>query len=234
MPTKNLLITFFAFFTIAVPVIAQDLQVHEKYGVEIDFPEDWHLVGEMAYSSLLQTQLYFDRDTLHWIFLERFLHLSQIDKDSWHEGLPYGHPFDQAEKITKLDEANWPIDVPDLSGAPLLINKTGASIFLLQAADTASYVVFLARGASYVRLTIGTRAPGLNLNSTVVKDILQRIEISPNEPLLPDDPYTAAERIHRIENDRKKAKLMYKLVPADHPKYENAQRMLSILEQDEN
>ncbi|MBX2819322.1 MAG: hypothetical protein KTR29_06550, partial [Rhodothermaceae bacterium] len=164
----------------AIVLCAQDANVHEKYGVEIDFPEGWYLAGEIPYSSMMQSQLFLDRDTLHWIALERYLALSQINRNNWHLGLPYGHPFDQAERITEIEEAHWPVKIPEMEKVLFQTSKTGARVFLLELQDSAVYVLFLARGSAYVRLMVGTRAPGFDLDSKVVEDLLRRIKISPS------------------------------------------------------
>lgn len=233
MSRKVLTISLLVGQVITFAAHAQDLRVHEKYGVEIDFPEGWYLAGEIPFSSMLQSQLYLDRDTLHWISLERYLALSQINKNNWHQGLPYGHPFDQAEQVTEIDEINWPLKIPEMLSTPFQASKTGTRVYLLDLPDSAIYVIFLARGSSYVRLMIGTRVPERNLDSDEVRAVLQRIKISPDEPPLEDDPYTAAERVHFIEEDREQAILMYRLVPEDHPKYLDVQKTLSKLEQEE-
>ena len=223
----------FLWAVIAVAVVgAQDLKVDEKFGVEIDFPEGWYLAGEIPYSFMMQSQLYLDSDTLHVIALERFLALSQVNKNYWHQGLPHGHPFDQAIRVKEIDEAHWPLEIPELESALFQTSTVGAKVFLLELQDSAMYVVFLARGSSYVRLMISSIAPGLGLDSNEVKGLLKRIKILPGEPPLEDDPYTAAERAHFFEKDLEQAILLYKLVPEDHPKYENVQQILDKLEKE--
>ena len=226
MSSKILSISLVIWNIVALAVCAQDLKVHEKYGVEIDFPDGWYLAGESAYSSILQTQFYFDSDTLHWISLERYLALSQINKNNWHQGLPYGHPFDQADHVTEIDTADLLLNIPEMVHTPFQTSKTGVNIFLVESSDTAIYVVFLARGHSYVRLMIGTRESGLNLHSIEVRDLIQRIKILPGEPPLEEDPYTEAQRMYTFDKDYERALVLYKQVPKDHPKYADAQRAI--------
>ena len=91
---------------------AQSPSVHEKFGLEIDFPEGWILMGESLYSSIMQTQLFFDKDSLHMVQIEQYLSLRQVDKNNWHNGLPYGNLFGQAKQIRQLAPHEWPLDMP--------------------------------------------------------------------------------------------------------------------------
>ena len=209
---------------------AQELRVHEKYGVDLEFPDGWQLIGEEAYDFVMQDQLYMDRNSVYWINLQRFLHLSQIEKNNWHEGLPYSHPFDQAEQVEKLEEKDWPINKPDIQRPLLQEHKDGIAIYEIGAPNFAAYVIFIARGDSYVRLSIGTSLPDLDLKTSEMEDILRSIRILVDPPRFKEDSFTSAERAYLSEKDNAKAILLYKLVSSEHPKYEKAQEMISRLE----
>lgn len=222
-----------------VSLKAQSPSVHPKFGLEIDFPEGWMLMGESLYSSILQTQLFFDKDTLHMVQIERYLSLRQVDKNNWHNGLPYGNLFGQAKEIRQLAPAEWPLDMPAEDEWPgvtpgfgdglIPAVKSGAAVYELQLPETAVYVVFLARGDSFIRFSVGTMVPGYDLNTLAVKQILKRIRVSPEEPQFPEDPYTIAERADIFEQNYEAAKLLYARVPEDHPKYGDAQKRLKRL-----
>ncbi|MEM8488989.1 MAG: hypothetical protein AAF564_25815, partial [Bacteroidota bacterium] len=91
-------------------VVAQPLQIDARFGVQMQFSDDWTLLSENLYSSLLQTQLFASGDEKYYVYVEKYGMLHELTKETWLEGR--GAPMSHADEARQLEEEAWPFKRP--------------------------------------------------------------------------------------------------------------------------
>lgn len=205
---------------------AQPLQISPQFGVQVELPDDWSLLSEDLYASLLPKQLFASADEKYFVQVEKFGLLHELYKERWLEGLYETYELSDP-RARQLDEKAWPFSKPTFNRTGLLSSyPEGVALFWTDAPYFFSYDAFISREKTFIKVRfIASKEGGREPDLAELKTLLGTLTFLPEMPSPTIDPYTEADRL-RVERDYDAAMRWYKLVPTDHPEYVRAQRII--------
>ncbi|MEM8488943.1 MAG: tetratricopeptide repeat protein, partial [Bacteroidota bacterium] len=156
--------------------------------------------------------------------VEKYGMLHELTKETWLEGR--GAPMSHADEARQLEEEAWPFKRPLFKPALIPTYPQGVELFWAEASNFIAYVAFISREASFVKVSVSASKEEHVPDEVALKELLATMSFLPELPQLTHDPYTEADRLMLLERDHEMALEYYKRVPADHPEYVKARRII--------
>lgn len=204
---------------------SQPLQIDERFGVQVHFPEGWSLLSQDLYAPGVQGQIFASANEGVSVIVEKPLMLSEVNKQEWARG-GAGHSLLYADRVDPVNSEDWPFDSPEF--LPDLFSKypNGMSVFFADASNWLGYVIFISRGGIFVKINITASKGDVEPDLAELQAILATLTIKSTLPEESQDPYTLAEKMYLYDRDYEQAIFFYEQVPKEHPKYSDAQRTI--------
>ena len=204
---------------------SQSLQIDERFGMQVNFPEGWSLLSEDLYSSLLQRQLFASSNEEIMVYVELVFMMPELDKWEWASGANQ-QPLSTSEIVIPVERKDWKFKPPEFRTSNFSKYPNGMSVFIIGGPNWKGYTIFVSRSDAFTRINFVTSKEGIEPELEDIEEILSTLTFSSEPPVMHEDPYTIADRVMMFERDYEQAIFHYKQVPKSHPKYVDAQRAI--------
>lgn len=221
----------------AASIASSGLVIDEQFGIHVEMPEDWIFLSEDLNSFLFRRQMFSSPDTQIVVFVERFLPkwLNEEDMRTWKDGVKLR---ERGDVHTFIPVDTWAFKESEVRSSKEFAYPQGMNVFWAESDNWSSYAVYLTRGDTFTRLTIGGGPDLREEQQMIIDDLLESVEVVAELPEIEYDVYMQADEAYMMAapkgRDLTEALALFRQVPPEHPMYEKAQRRIErILEEDD-